>query len=527
MKNRSYAVADIETDPFAHGRHPRPFCAGFFDGKAYTSFWGKDCIAKLADVIRLYDGDVYFHNGGKFDVHYLLEHISLDKPVTFLKINGRIAKLPFGKATILDSFLLLPIALRRLEKIDIDYDKMESGVRETHKAEILHYLRGDCISLRKHLTRFFDEHGRGLTLASRAFATLKTTVPKMKKTGLVYDGRFRPYYFGGRVQCFDAGVFEDGPYYHYDINSAYPYAMTHEHWFGGEFVAMNCAPIQRLEQSLLTVECTSSGALPKRGKDGSVNFPVETGVFNCTGWEYVAGVETGRITGARIVRAFVPKKVQSFSSYVHRFWARKEDATTCGDKAGREFAKLMLNSAYGKFALNPRKFTDSVLCRLGEYPGDGFGDPVSVSLERGVAEFAKPSELEALPCHDVATAASITGFVRAMVLRAVSTQFRPFYCDTDSLICDMELPDFLIGDSLGAWKLEATYRFLAIAGKKIYAGRTKEGAWKTACKGARVKPEQIVKVARGETVHWKSDAPSFTINDKKKLFIERTIRKTV
>ena len=534
-KTKPFAVFDLETDPFSHGRFPRPFAAGFFDGKTYVKWWGSDCVAKLAAVLKSFPGWCYAHNGGKFDTHYLLDYLLCEgKPVKFVKINGRIAKLPFGACEIRDSYLLLPVALSKLDKLKIDYAKLESNCREQHKAEILRYLEFDCRSLHDKLTKFFEEYGRGLTLANRAFTQLGKLEETPAKTSLDYDAKFREFYYGGRVQAIQPGEHK-GPLVYLDINSAYPFAMNSRHWFAPDYVTLPGLPKTGIENCMIDFDGESRGALPFRDeKSGELSFPNRSARWKVTGWEFITGVQLGRISPKKIHAVHRPFTCRNFSTYVSHFWKLKDEATKNKDTVRREFAKLMLNSAYGKFALNPRKFTENIICPFGHTPepdanGD-WGPPHTTNFERGFSEFQRPQKLKSTPCYNVATAASITGFVRAYLLRALHEVREPIYCDTDSIIC--RGPNRIrLGDSLGEWKTEANLRFAAIGGKKLYALETteeKDGQtlWKTACKGAHATPEEIIRAVRGESITWKNDAPSFSLGTRSKLFVERKIQRT-
>lgn len=550
-KPRPWAVADIETDPFEYGNFPKPFAAGFFDGKTYVHSWGKDCMKDLARWCKSFPGIVYFHNGGKFDIHYLVDYLfaGSSKPVKFCKINGRIAKLPFGSCELRDSLLLLPVSLKRLGtgKKEIDYNKMTRGNREANKAEILEYLEADHCSLYVALQKFFDEYGKGLTLASRAFAMMGELEEKPGRTSLEYDSKFREFYFGGRVQCLQPGEF-DGPIYCYDINSAYPYAMTFPHWFDNRYLELSALPEAGIEQCLIDFDGYSHGALPCRDdKTGNLCFPNETRRWKCTGWELKTGVELGRVRIDRVNVCYLPQRLKDFSRYVDHFWKLKAEAKTNKDIVRYEFAKLMLNAAYGKFALNPRHFTENVLCPFGIKPeadkkGD-WGEAYSTNENRGFWEFQRPQQLKSSPCYNVCTASSITGFVRAYSLRALHGCVSPFYYDTDGLKC--RGPGSLnIGNSLGEWKEEGIWEYGAFAGKKLYAGKERgefpeldrkqrytaeeiaKAGWKIASKGSRPMPWEIIQAVRGETITWRNAAPSFSLGTRSKLFVERRIQRT-
>lgn len=99
-------------------------------------------------------------------------------------------------------------------------------------------------------------------------------------------------------------------------------------------------------------------------------------------------------------------------------------------------AKLDMNSGYGKFAQDPRK-----------YKNYEFVDPDDEVTENNcsIVEgenfklICMPDESEKR-FNNVATAGSITGASRAMMLEGLieftKAGAKVFYCDTDSIICD-------------------------------------------------------------------------------------------
>ena len=131
---------------------------------------------------------------------------------------------------------------------------------------------------------------------------------------------------------------------------------------------------------------------------------------------------------------------------------------------------------------------------------------------------------------NVATAASITGCVRAHLFRSLRAVREPVYCDTDSIIC-RDPGTLKIGRELGEWKEEAESKAggLWIAGRKLYALEKKGGGWKLASKGVRLSPREIQTVANGEAVKSTLHAPTFSLyttrsaRGSKADFITRTI----
>ena len=124
--------------------------------------------------------------------------------------------------------------------------------------------------------------------------------------------------------------------------------------------------------------------------------------------------------------------------------------------------------------------------------------------------YSVPLEEEQRRYYNVATAASITGWVRSFMWRSLNEVERPVYCDTDSIIC-ADTGSLRLGDGLGEWDLEGVADRVSIAGKKVYCARLVDGTTKTACKGARISADAIERVARGGSVTYRSEAPTFSL----------------
>ena len=133
--------------------------------------------------------------------------------------------------------------------------------------------------------------------------------------------------------------------------------------------------------------------------------------------------------------------------------------------------------------------------------------------------------------YDVCIAASITGAARAILMDAIATSENVFYCDTDSIICSGKFGPVVDPHSLGAWKHEADLHSLAIAGKKLYAGRgfcpKGKPIEKVASKGIKATALQIEKMADGRTILWKSQAPNFKFDGTTKFVVRKARSKKV
>lgn len=131
--------------------------------------------------------------------------------------------------------------------------------------------------------------------------------------------------------------------------------------------------------------------------------------------------------------------------------------------------------------------------------------------------------------YNVATGASITGYVRAMLWESIATSKGVLYCDTDSIAVRNAGPSVILGKELGQWKLEGEFSKAGIAGKKLYIfkGKNAKGKtiYKSASKGARLTHRQLWEVAKGSTVIFKNPVPTFSVTHQT-VFTNRTIKYT-
>lgn len=544
------ASSDFETDPFKYGRVPKPFAAGLrFDTPDmvgfYIDFWGDDCVAQLLDYLKDCKTPlrIYFHNGGKFDFHFLLRH--LENPIKI--INGRIVKARFGIHEFRDSWAIIPMALKRAnQKDEVDYETFERECRDEHRQSILSYLRGDCEYLYELVAAFNDRFGPRLTIGGTAARELRKLHPQTNGREQ-HDAKFRPYYYGGRVECFESGVIR-GKFKVYDVNSMYPYVMRDcVHPKGTHYVQPH---LLALDSDLwfrrfpgrfyfCTVTGENRGALPIRAERGSagLSFNERFGTFRTTSHELRTAIRLGLFKVHRIEEAHVCTDSQQFGDFVDTWSREKIAAKLAKEKIRETFAKLILNSAYGRFGINPYDFFEYYIQPQGEdlpperKSGAQF-EPYESSPEFTIWRARvneTPTEDDpgnARGFEDVAIAASITSAARAVLLDAIASANRPVYCDTDSLICEGLTGVRFSDTELGAWKLEGEGDRLAVAGKKLYCLMNGDSEIKSASKGVKLDSREIFRVARGETVLWQSDAPNFKLGGNTR-FISRRARLTV
>jgi DNA polymerase type B, organellar and viral len=577
-------TCDAETDPFLHGRIPFPFIWGLYDGKRFATF---DKTEDFVHAVYNLDIILYAHNGGKFDFMYLLPFIHQTKAQI---INGRIVSMFLGRCELRDSFSIIPEPLRNFgDKREIDYSHLELAVRDQYKEEIHEYLYYDCKILYDACKAYRLMAGTKKTIASNALAYSKKLGIDPGKTNSHFDKNFRHFYYGGRTECFAPGTHHNIKIL--DIHSAYPFAMSHNHanartlddFDRGE--RLEDLSTEQIQRAFIKIECFSHGAFPKRisGPNGGLSFPHEYDEYSITGWEYLVAKEFGLFDHEKIISVRTCQKTINFSDYVEHWYAKKAATNKKTDPINYTIAKIMMNSLYGKLAQNICKYydykieqggtaicefepsLDPAICKL-----CGLGDKDhgwELATEFGHHEIHRRSSLykyklkygqewEARSLfNNVATGASVTGFTRAHLLRAICTvgMENIIYCDTDSIICknNTDISGLCVGEGLGEWEIEDQCAPIGhFAGKKLYGIRTSQfdkagkPVFKIASKGSKLDYDKLERIVVGDTVQWKSPAPSFSVTsgktplfeqasisdyeqfDNSKLFVVRNIRRT-
>lgn len=561
-KTRPIGTIDCETDPFEPGVLVAPFLWGVYFG-ATNEYFEFSNIPDLVAFIAERDCILYAHNGGKFDYHFLREYIESDEPISV--IAGRLARCKIGRCELRDSLNLFgQTRLADFSKMSMDYRLMKKGVRDIpeNRAKIREYLRYDCESLYKLVSGFIERFGQQFTQAGAAMKYWqKHYAPnnEIPHSSPAFYERFHPFYFGGRVQCFAHGHARED-FSVIDINSAYPYGMLFEHAYSTEFIRTTRLPkTEKATQTcLVELDAVAKGCFPLRSPvDGSLFFPDDERTvrrYCVTGWELLAALETNTVKIHKIISVYLFGQAVSFRPYVEHFFSMRKEAKAAGDKAQDIFAKIFLNALYGKFASNPTKYREFLLAEpesraYAKWVEAGYIDAGSWGDRSMMVRPLPPSKHR---YFNIVTGASITGFVRAHLWRALQKVERPLYCDTDSISAG-NVSRIDLGDNLGQWKLEMECDEYAIAGKKLYA-KHKKGAerplhirrqmplnapeeqrgkweadrkcWKIASKGTDLTPEQIIEAAKGGVVKYQSPVPNYSIHKSDFGFIDRVVRST-
>lgn len=517
-RRRHIAILDFETDPFQSPpegltgkkldewckKNPIfPFvCEIYSDQFGSIVIWEDDFEKFVTKVVAAIEAlpdkyTIYAHNGGKFDFLFLISKIKGE--VSFKGRSIMVAKI--GNHELRDSLHILPEKLAAWKKDTFDYSKMTKKNRHKNRDEILAYLHNDCVYLFDIVKSFIQEFGLKLSIGQAAFSELKKSY-KVSHLTEQSDEFLRRYFFGGRVECLSGrGLFttdfRGNNYKLYDVNSMYPSVMAnYQHpigdayiWRRGDISDSTC---------FVDLRCRSHGAFVCRGSDDPLIADIANGVgkYHVTIWEYLTAKKYGLIEDDEILGVVDFELRSNFSKFVVPMYLRRlrvkdlmavlkeqglEDTTEFEELKKEDlFLKYLLNNAYGKFAQNPRRFKEYYFTNVGEAPpkpwmeflhemADEERHKYSMPVERtdDFSVWAKPSPGRRY--NNVATAASITGAARSVLLEAIQNAVDPIYCDTDSLICKSLNGVEIHKSKLGAWDLEAQFDRVIIAGKKTYA----------------------------------------------------------
>lgn len=551
---QNIAVLDFETNPFDNKRPDEPivpFCACLFTEQfGAVHIWDENFETFIDAVCAAIEAlpeeyTVYAHNGGKFDYMFLMHRLT--GRIQFMGRQMLAAKL--GKHKLRDSLKIIPIALKEYKKDDFDYTWLRPENRQKRKLQIQQYMENDCVFLCEIVKAFIERFGAKLTIGQAAFDEIKKNY-QLETLGEKADETLRTFFYGGRVDCVGGRGRFVGPYKLYDVNSMYPYVMAfYQHPVGADLERLTRNPTVSEHTCFLEIECNNLGAFPAYDDDGKLSFTRGRGHFRVSIHEYEAALELGLISRVRINAVINCRKRTNFSKFVlpiyeERFeWKDKikdmekrfpdPEALPEYWEAKRQdlLVKFLLNNGYGKFAQNPRKFKDSFIrpTDLDAPPPPDFEDQIAPAYRNDLYEIWEKPTLRRR-YNNVATAASITGAARAVLLRGLHNAVDPIYCDTDSIIC-LELQNTeLHPRKLGAWDLESEFSEVLIAGKKLYACRLSGGPKakdKVRSKGlsdltyrdieALVAGDTIVNTRKGVTIS----------KDGRQMYLTREARATV
>ncbi len=298
----------------------------------------------------------------------------------------------------------------------------------------------------------------------------------------------RSAYHGGRSSVFFKGHLEAGPYFKLDVNSMYPFVMATEKYpndlLGYKSPASLAELKKRIKHYAIIARVqvrTDEPCYPVKHKTHVV-YPVGTFDAVLTTPELVYGLAHGHILYVRALCYYM--QAELFREYVSHFYELKQRLAGDAGNPYYTFAKLYLNSLYGKFGQlahdwkridgdgSPYEDSDFYVNLVTGQAGKvyRFGSSVWTCEVKGEAFNSFP-----------AIAAHVTAYARMYLwrIRNIIGKDNLYYTDTDSILTNRaglaSLDGQLDDTRLGAWKVEATSDTLHVQAPKVYtfAGQTK------------------------------------------------------
>lgn len=512
-------VADFETTTDA--KDCRVWAWGLYEIGSYGHFQYGTSIDSFMDKMKELSAEkatVYFHNlkfDGEFIIYWMFTHgwlhvqekkdrtncsfmtLISDKGAFYsMEIYFRMLKTRQYKITFLDSLKVLPLSVAEIarafdlpiQKEEIEYDADRPVGHELTLDEIS-YLRNDCEIVARALEQLFQQELTKMTTAANAMNNYKEIITRKNFSYWYpepdYDADVRQSYRGGFTYAdprftnreIGAGIV-------LDVNSLYPSVMYSKPlpygdpiFFTGRYKQDNLFQLYvqmircnfRLKKDHIpTIQIKQSAAFmpteyltDSNGEDvtmclTSVDLALffeHYDVFNIeflSGWKWKAST-------------------MLFTDYIDKWYGVKQQATEDGNKPLRTIAKLMLNSLYGKFGMNPKTRS-----KIPVY--DRRND--SVRYVYGEWEERKPVYIP--------MATFITAWARYTTITAAQSVYDRFlYADTDSLhLIGTEIPEEIDVDPvrLGAWKHEATFTRAKYLRAKSYVEEI-DGKLEVTCAG--------------------------------------------
>lgn len=394
-----------------------------------------------------------------------------------IKIKDSLKKLPFTVDKIAKAFNL-PI-----HKLSIDYTaKREVGHKLTSEEQ--QYVLNDTEIMARALDIQFKQGMKKLTISSDALNSFKQTQPDFDNLfptlDIAIDSFCRKAYHGGwcyvnpKFQCKDIG---DGQVF--DVNSLYPWALYYNDYPVGQ-------PIQYIgkyevdEDFPLFIQRFSCSFKLKPNKFPIVQFkhskffidteyqieceePIEMTMCNV---DLDLFLENYDVDNMYYKGGYKFQKASNlFVDYINQWMAVKESS----EGAIRQLAKLMLNSLYGRFAINPHIIEKKPVINNGRIEYEVSDDYNNEGLYVPVGLFC-------------------TAYAREKTVRTAQKVFDRFiYADTDSLhLIGKDIPEVIKDEvhptHLGFWKRESEFERARFLKAKTYI-EEEQGKLNVKCAG--------------------------------------------
>lgn len=379
-------------------------------------------------------------------------------------------------------------SLKKIGKI-LGLEKFEIDFKSASKEELKRYCYRDTeIVLRfvEYLLKFIEEHDLGNfqpTIASQAFNAFRHRFMKHKILIHAHPKATeleRLSYRGGRTEAFFIGKWTRGTVYKLDVNSMYPFVMKAFEYPVKLVRVLPYTSVDQLKrimkQYLVIAKVKVYISVPAIGvKREKLIFPI--GVFWAvlTSPELELVMKNGQILEVKDVAIY--EKAKIFEDYVDYFYNLRLKFKEEGNEVMQYFAKIMLNSLYGKFGQRNESFKTIGFTEDPDFRAERVYD-ADEGRWRYIRQVGhkieeKDGYVEGSNSF-VAIASFVTAYARCYLWELIEKagEGNVLYCDTDSLFVTEaglnNLKPYLDNKELGKLKVEGVTDKLIIWGAKNY-----------------------------------------------------------
>jgi hypothetical protein len=389
------------------------------------------------------------------------------------------------------------------------------------KDEAIKYCKLDCLILYEVLVKFnelvFNEFkvniNKVLTLPALAMRIYKSSFMPENKVyqlhGLV-EKDIRLSYTGGAVDVYiptnritswltNENV-EYETLYYYDVNGLYPYVMSDQLMPTGKPIFFN-GDISKIDPEafgFFYCEITSPKFLEhpilQRSIKTTAGPRTIAGLGSWSGWIFSEEMYNAMKFGYtfKILKGYIFNKGNLFENYVNKNYNLRLQYPK-GDPMN-ETAKLLQNSLYGKFGMKDEITRIEILnnvtpedkahiAKMLELYKNDIVDLIvlenyTMIILNDIADISFDHKLEIYHGTEinVGISSAITSYARIHMSKFKNNSlFKVYYSDTDSVVTNTPLPEYMVGNKLGQVKLEYVIKKAVFLAPKVYALITEDG----------------------------------------------------
>ncbi len=368
------------------------------------------------------------------------------------------------------------------------------------RTETLKYCNQDVRTLYLVLEAFFKDNyeqtrvnaSKCVSLPSLAMANFRTNFMSNENIPIIIGEMYhfiKKSYSGGAVDVYK-------PYgkniYRYDVNSLYPFIMRNNPmpvgnptYIEGDSIKIEALVKDKTKFSFVEVEvkCPSDLNIPlllvKHKTQNGIRSIAPVGSWNgvYTSIEINRALELGY--NFKYHKAVYFQTENIFKDYVDYYYNLKKNS----DKNSPNYtiSKLMLNSLYGRFGMNPY-LNKHIVVNEGEHLKlmEIFNviDVYSLLNGKEIVTYENKNESHINDTNtlvSIAVAAAITAGARVYMSKFKNmNNITIYYSDTDSIDIDRPLDPKCVGGELGQMKLEHIFKEAVYLAPKLYGGITSE-----------------------------------------------------